>query len=252
MGSFLRDHDILKINMVNFDENGIRGLRESVNENWSSHMRNILYLLPMQSNDTKKVVFKYLAIFDADLRYANCSVIFYQTEASIWIRNTGKNIIAVFVLNYKSDSNYLGVSPDDVENSFYDFNNNNNPLNDNLHVAIFGAISKKPSVLIQTLSTLRKSAIKTPFHSGSGKALLNFGNADIYLSNFIARNTHVKDLLIEHIVQPVDGRNMNKTPICTVNGITFTELYNVKCEKAQLNARWLDLDIPIQNRYLSH
>lgn len=185
--------------------------------------QNIVLLLPMQPDNRKELRNSH---FSNDMCFINTSVIFYQTESTMRMAITSKNPIEIYALNYKVQ--YLSHSAVDVMKSVY-----NGPLNErNLHDNIFGSITKKPNLVLFTVTTVKESLTKTPIGRGKDE-LINLGNADYYHSNFIARNLRGKDVAVQQVIEYLELHPKWSWPRpsfhnCTAsNEEVYAELYNL-------------------------
>lgn len=149
------------------------------------------------------------------------------------IANAWRKSIEIFAVNF--GTGICGRSVVDVENSDY-----NGQLNgSNLHNDIFGSIIEKPNLVITTVTTLNESVLKTT-HS-EDKTLINMANAELYFSNFIARNLRAKDIVIEQSIeyQRMKGAENRKLSYkySTSNEKNYAEIYNVPPSRKWLGKR---------------
>lgn len=124
--------------------------------------------------------------------FLNFTVIFYETNASSMAPS--KKLIEIFPLNYKEE--IYGSSSIDEKNSIY-----NDSLNANkLHDKIFGSISKKPIVVIHTVTAADESITKTTVQRDN-TTFINLGSANYYFSNFLARNLRANDVVVQQVLE---------------------------------------------------
>lgn len=154
--------------------------------------QNIVLLIPMQSDEKKRQFWDHIMELNVFLGYRNAIVVFYKNEESISMVNALKKPFEIYAINYKvKRMTKIGIAliGIDVENSLY-----RGELDEaNFHEHIFGMVSKKPDLVINTDTGSDKSLMKTSVRRGN-KTLINLGSADYYLSNFISLNLHFKDI----------------------------------------------------------
>lgn len=206
---FLKYSGTLPVIMVNYDAIGqrsITGKRPNVGRMQGKYRceklkslllvvfryhreQNIVLLNPMLSDDRKKEFWQCFGLDNnskSDIRYMNCSVIFYQTETSMPTTSSMRKSIELFVLK---PGKHVEI---DVENSVCDGCN----LNDK----IFGSIGWPSDLFVETPVSIRESVTKVPAQQRND-TVINFGNSDYYLANFIARNSRSKDIQIHQMLE---------------------------------------------------
>lgn len=233
---FRRQFVKFQIIMLNWsDYNGMRLDRVFRGNNLDYQTQNVVLLIPMISEDRKSEFWQNINSRQFHMRYINCSVIFYQSKQSLTMTNTSRNPFEIYVLNYEAKNsfhnryNWYSTSKIDVENSVFGNVEMNNESN--LHDRMFGSISKKPNLIIHTLTATNKSVTKTSVQRGNA-TLNNLGNADYYLANFVARNLRVKEAVIQKSLEyqsfgKFDFRTNNIFNCSASRGREFYgELYN--------------------------
>lgn len=237
MWAFTKHIDMLKIFTLNFNVNGPMRFVTLLNSGYIMHgQQNIILLIPTQSDRQKSTIFS--AFHESDILFKNISVIFYQMEKSPSVDSISKKSIEIFALNYKIDKR--GNHRADEEKSVYKGSLNES----NLHDKIFGSISKKPNLIIHTITASKESMVKTSVQQAN-TTLINLGSADYYLSNFIARNLRAKDALVQQVLLHeifVNGQSwMNRLMYnCSAsNERVYGELYNLPVGKRRDFSRFV-------------
>lgn len=189
----IRDQSgLLQIIMLNYDDDGENRLKHLLRDMdlLSNKHNNMVILMPAQRDDQKKEIWRVFA-----RKYLSAvTVIFYQTEKTLEMANTSRIYVEVFILNYKANGT-LDAQVIDVENTV----DKNQPNESNLNEKIFGPILQKPKLFIFTDLAVNKSVTKTTVQQGQD-TLVSLGNADYYMSNFIARNLRFEDGEIHQIL----------------------------------------------------
>lgn len=242
---------IIQIIMVHY---GKRAVEKSLRRNnFLNNLQDVVYLIPVQPDDEKDKIWNLFNIREVSIRYRNCSVIFYQTEQS-------GEPIEIFALNYQAEKftrngDSLGTSQIDMENSVVKIEVGQANDERNLHDDIFGSIIKKPILLIKTVSTANKSVVKTSAQQGTA-TLVNLGNADYYLSNFIARNLRARDVSIHQALAYQRVSYKFTWPqvfnCCASNEKNYAELYNFRPEVYHSIQRFVPLDFGSKHSKKQH
>lgn len=171
------------------------------------------------------------------LAFTNCSVIFYQNQPPKMV-NSNRKALELFVVN---PGEHVEI---DVENCV--------GHECNLNEKIFGSFHRASNLTITTASGIEKSVTQTPLRRGSD-TFINLGNADYYLSNFIARNLRVEDVSVQQLMHYNEIgissspekrriRNFDKILDCnTSNEKNYAELYNVPAgpQNLEFHRQWV-------------
>lgn len=226
---FDREFGGMQVIMLHYDESRKTALTELlIGQNLYSNIQNVVYLIGTQSDVSKSQIWRIFNRAQDYIRYVNCSVIFYETGKSV-----EKKSIEIFAIKYKPEEYYHSYtrSDIDVENSVFIDDDQVNTNETNLHEKIFGPIYKKPNLDIITVSASMKSVTKITEHR-SNTELMNLGNTDFYLSNFIARNLRGKEVALQQLLEHHDFYRRYrfqkpKNYICNAsNEKTYAEMYN--------------------------
>lgn len=235
---FRKHNGILQIIMLNYGDHEIRRNKRKNNRNElhrrckrfkmlvrdsynNYNIQNVVLLVPMRSDGERGEIWHCLDTMQSDIARINCIIIFYRTEIPITVANTTSKPIELFVLN---PGEHVEV---DVESSVCDECN----LNDRIFVSI--AKAKASGLVIQTDVGTEKS-LSTTSVQRENYTLINFGNAEYYLSNFVARNLRAKNVEIHQTVYQhkllVKGGLLSKIstwfPCNASSEKYYAELYN--------------------------
>lgn len=185
---------VLEILTLNYDNDGKKRMRQLLQRNDNSRYTaaSIVLLIPMQSDERKKEFWQCFSAATRYFPYINASVVFYQTERSVKMANTSRELIEIFALNHY-DRLLRRTQNVDVKNSIFDVGE---LIEGNLNEKIFGSISKKPNLVINTFVSAA-----APPKRGSDLQLVNIGDANQYHSNFITQNLRNKDAVIRQTLQ---------------------------------------------------
>lgn len=167
-------------------------------------------------------------------------------EVSMTVANILKRkSIKIYAHNYKTENNVNFPELDNSEIDVETIDWRTMDFERNLHDEIFGWFSEKPILNIKTTLTVDKVKKFMNVHEGN-TALINLGRAEYYLSNFIARNLRLKDVIIQQTLQyQTLGRNMRGSNLFYCNASDkkiYTELSNYNklfAKRSTSNPRYL-------------
>lgn len=182
--------------------------------------QNLVLFVPQQPPDRMENFWTGLKLHPT----TNISVIFYQMEQLVL-----ENKMETYVLNYNASG---AICPQKiiVENLTHTIN---------VYDKIFGSIVRLPSLSLTLNVPVNASAIKATTFTHENSKLINFGSADYYLSNFIARNLRYKDIAVQQEMMYTylppradDSRLKSERYISNAsNESIYGELYNEPHEK---------------------
>lgn len=148
--------------------------------------QNLVLLLPMLSEDRKTDLWHRIGFY---LNNTRTIVVFYETSVEMRVPVE----TCVYALNYKKSN---GLFKLDVEKFLF----HGHPNETDLHEKMFKTSLESFSLRITTNTVGIQSVTKRSSHEGS-KQVINLGDADCYLSNFIARNSHFENFSIEQNIR---------------------------------------------------
>lgn len=218
---------VLEIVLLNCDEN-VKCLWTWSRPAGRPHNRhNMILLSSVQTEDLKREIWNR---FDADLsgfRHVNVSVIFYKIETSVAKTNTSAISFEVFRLDYEP----FRANEINVENWVSERTTLKNQSNWN--DKIFGTVSWKPTITTQTYLAYSEDSIDRVFQLENPE-VINLGNAELYLLNFITRILRVKNIVIEQHIGTSYPRHTARNFGClTSNEKYYAELYNTILERGR-------------------
>lgn len=203
---------LLEVILMDYSESGRKGVEMVLDSSTYHNRHSMILLIPMQDDDRRTDIWKCFNASLTIIRYINMTVVFYQAEMSTTTTKTLEKSIKVFVLDYEP---FRAVEIE-VENQ--------SSIQSNLNEKIFGSILNRPNLITRTTVSAYTTNQTVP---SENSASVNWGNAELYLSNFISRNLRAKNVVIQQLLTTQIAKGRLRDFACNAsNEKYYAELYN--------------------------
>lgn len=187
----------------------------------SLYHRNSIFLLPMSIDEDKAEIWEWFLYYSDSIRNVNTTVIFYENEISVTEAIPWRRTVEMFGFEH----NPFRVVGIDVGNSAYEENQITHSQSDP-NSAVVEFISAKIYLIIYTATAVSESVINRTMRVGNS-TLINPGDSELYLSNFIARNLNANNVSIEQVLVILANGLEREAFECSVsNEKNYAEIYN--------------------------